>query len=96
LHGASRYCRLKGRNQQGADIARRGIDLPLAVGALFVEVWVYEWGLLDEFAVNAYWSGDYHGCIAACLRILECNSIDAATKKRVIGNARFAQDKLRG
>ena len=58
-------------------------------------MWVYEWGLLDEFAVNAYWSGDYHGCIAACLRILECDSIDAATRKRVISNARFAQDKLR-
>lgn len=96
LHGASRYCRFKGRNQQGAEIARRGIDLPMSVAALFAEAWIYEWGLLDEFAVNAYWSGDYHGCIAACLRILECKSIDEATRKRVIANARFALDKLRG
>ncbi|WP_249133120.1 glycosyltransferase family 25 protein [Bradyrhizobium sp. AUGA SZCCT0182] len=95
LHGASRYCRYKGRNQLGAEIARRGIDLPLPLGALFSEGWIYEWGLLDEHAINAYWAGDYHSCIADCLRILERAKIDEATRTRVIANARFAQDKLR-
>lgn len=95
LHGASRYCRYKGRNELGAEIARRGIDLPLPPGALFSEGWIYEWGLLDEHAINAYWAGDYHSCIADCLRILERAKIDEATRTRVIANARFAQDKLR-
>ncbi|WP_461357404.1 glycosyltransferase family 25 protein [Bradyrhizobium sp. USDA 4454] len=94
LHGASRYCRLKGRNKQGADIARRGINLPMPVGALFAEEWIYEFGLLDEFAVNAYWSGDYEGCVDACLRILQIPSIDEGLKRRVEDNLRFAKDRI--
>ncbi|WP_338699206.1 glycosyltransferase [Bradyrhizobium sp. 26S5] len=94
LHGASRYCRLKGRNKQGADFARRGIDLPMPIGALFVEEWIYEFGLLDEFAVNAYWSGDYQGCIDACCRILQIPSIDEGLRKRVEDNLRFAKDRI--
>jgi GR25 family glycosyltransferase involved in LPS biosynthesis len=94
LHGASHYCRMKGRNQQGAEIARRGLDLALPIGALFAEAWIYQYGILDEFAVNAYWSGDYQGCIEACHRILRSNVIDEATRNRVADNARFALDKL--
>ncbi|MGY3698533.1 GR25 family glycosyltransferase involved in LPS biosynthesis/glycosyltransferase involved in cell wall biosynthesis/lysophospholipase L1-like esterase [Bradyrhizobium sp. USDA 3240] len=94
LHGASRYCRSKSRNKQGADIARGGIDLPIPIGALFVEEWIYEFGLLDEFAVNAYWSADYEGCIDACLRILQIPSIDEGVKRRVEDNLRFAKDRI--
>ncbi|WP_456734380.1 glycosyltransferase [Bradyrhizobium sp. USDA 3364] len=94
LHGASRYCRSKGRNKEGADFARRGIDLPIPIGALFAEEWIYEFGLLDEFAVNAYWSGDYQDCIDACLRILQSRSIDEGLRRRVEDNLRFATDRI--
>lgn len=94
LHGASRYCRSKGRNKEGADIARRGIDLPMPVGALFAEEWIYEFGLLDEFAVNAFWAGDYQGCMDACLRILQNPSIDEGLRSRVEDNLRFAKDRI--
>ena len=39
--------------------------------ALFGEPWVYETGLLDDFAVNAYWIGKYVECLGACLKLLE-------------------------
>ena len=94
LHGASHYCRLKGRNQQGAEIARRGIDLPTPASGLFIEIWVYEYGLLDEFAVNAYWAGDYQGSLDACNRILASTMIDDSTRARVMDNVRFAKEQI--
>jgi hypothetical protein len=95
LHGASRFCRYKGRNKEGAEIARRGIDLPMPGSGLFIEPWIYQWRLLDEFAINAYWSGDHQGCLDASLRMLATEALDEATRRRATANARFASDRLR-
>jgi glycosyltransferase involved in cell wall biosynthesis len=96
LHGASRFCRLNGRNEEGYRYAIRGLDIPLPAGGLFVESWIYEFGLLDEFAINAYWSGHYRESLDACLRLLECAALPADLRGRVTQNARFALEKLPG
>jgi hypothetical protein len=36
-------------------IARRGIAIPVPDDTLFVHRWVYEWGLLFEYSIAAYW-----------------------------------------
>lgn len=95
LHAASLYCRNHGRNAQGRDFARRGIELPSPVG-LFVQPWVYDWGILDEFAINAYWAGDYRDSLDASLRLLGSDKLPTAMVKRVADNARFAAGKLPG
>jgi glycosyltransferase involved in cell wall biosynthesis/GR25 family glycosyltransferase involved in LPS biosynthesis len=93
VHAASRYCRDKGKNAQGMDIARRGIDLKQTNG-LFVQPWVYDYGLLDEFAINAYWAGAYRESLDACLRLLASDKLPPSMIQRVAANARFATDKL--
>ncbi|WP_292636286.1 glycosyltransferase, partial [Mesorhizobium sp.] len=65
LHAASLYCRNQGRNTEGTEFARRGLDLAQPAG-LFIQPWVYDYGLLDEFAVNAYWAGAYRESLDAC------------------------------
>jgi hypothetical protein len=94
LHGASRLCRNKGRNEEGYQLAKRGLEIPMPSDALFVEPWIYETGLLDEFAVNAYWTGRYRDCLDASLKILETDTIHGEEKQRVIANARFALEML--
>jgi len=94
LHGAARFCRYKGRNAEGYEIARRGLDLPLRTDALFVEPWIYETGLLDEYAINAYWSGHYHECLDASLKILATGKPTGTEMKRITANARFAAERL--
>jgi hypothetical protein len=89
LHGAARLCRLAGLYGEGYAIAKRGVRLPLYTG-LFVERWVYDYGLLDEFAVNAYGAGERLECWLACQALLRGNAIDAATRARVVKNAEFA------
>jgi len=92
LHGASRFCRFKGRNEEGYQIARRGIGKPSPSDALFLETWVYEYALLDEYAVNAYWAGHYRQCLDACLHILAGGKHNDIA--RISANARFAFDNL--
>jgi Glycosyl transferase family 2/Anp1/Sulfotransferase domain len=94
LHGAALYCRIKGRNQLGYEIAARGIDMPVPDHGLFLEHWIYEYGLLDEYAINGYWSGHYKESLDACLRILATGKLSGASMKRVVDNARFASEKL--
>ena len=48
LHGLSRLYRNADRFQEGYEIAGRGLALTPPVGALFVEPWVYDYGLLDD------------------------------------------------
>ena len=94
LHGASRLCRLKERYQQGYELARRGLGLAYPENALFGQPWIYETGLLDEFAVNAYWAGHYAECLSACLRIVATEKMSGPELKRVVSNAAYALDKL--
>ena len=94
LHGAARFCRLKHRYEQGYRIAKRGIGIPAAANALFLEPWIYEVGLLDEFAINAYWAGHYRESLDASLKILESAILNPADMQRIAANARFAFHKL--
>jgi glycosyltransferase involved in cell wall biosynthesis/SAM-dependent methyltransferase len=94
LHGASRLCRLAGRNQQGYEIAQRGLALTAPVDGLFVEPWIYDYGLLDEYAVNAYWSGHYLDSLDACIKLLSNPTCPAEHRERFTANAKSALDKL--
>ncbi len=90
LHGASRYCRDIGRNAEALDYARRGADMPMPAAGLFVETWIYDYGLLDEVAINAYFVGAYRESLDACLRILAGGKLPASEFARVVANARRA------
>ena len=94
LHGASRLCRQKGFHAEGYDIAKRGLSIPMPSDALFVEPWIYETGLLDEFSVNAYWSGHYSDCLDASLKLLAVEKSLGPDMHRVVANARFASEKM--
>lgn len=94
LHAASRFCRMKGRNEEGWRIAARGLGIAAPASGLFVEHWVHRYGMRDEYAVNAYWCGRYAECLEACLDILELGDLEAGLRRRVAANARFAAEKL--
>ena len=93
-HAASRLCRHLGLHKRGYAIAKPAIDLVPEAGALFVEKWIHDYGLLDEFSVNAYWAGHYRESLDAALRALASGKIPEADRKRFLQNARFAAEKL--
>ena len=59
-----------------------------------MDEWVYDYGILDEYAVNAYWIERYADCLAACERLLKNPKIPAEGRQRIEQNARFAREKL--
>ena len=94
LHAASLYCRNQGRNVEGLEYARRGIGIEQPAG-LFVQPWVYDYGILDEFAVNAYWEGAYRELLDASLKLLAGDKHPPPSMvPRIAANARFAANKL--
>jgi hypothetical protein len=96
LHLAARVCRANGRNEEGYQFARRGLETPMPASGLFVETWVYEYGLLDELAINGYWSGHQRESVEACLTMLQCPALPRDQRSRVLQNARAACEKLPG
>ena len=94
LHAASRLCRENKKFADGFKYARRGLKIPLPAGGLFVQSWVYDYGLLDELAINAYWTERYQDCLDACQRLLREGKMPSDMHDRVKKNADFARDKL--
>ena len=96
FHGASLYCRSRGRNEDGFQFARRAlalVDSP-PPAERFVRDWIYEFGLLDEYAVNGYWAGHYRECLDASLKILAHPKCPEGQRRRFLDNARFAAEKV--
>ncbi|HWB49297.1 MAG TPA: glycosyltransferase [Stellaceae bacterium] len=96
LHGAARYCRVSAKYRQGYMFAKHALTIPPPPSGLFLTPWIYDYGLLDELAVNAYWAVQYRDSLAACERLLDENKFPAAMRERIEMNARFARDKLAG
>ena len=94
LHDGSKLCRAKDRFEEGYWLAKRGAALPLPASGLFLEPWIYEYGLLDELGVHAYWSGRYEESRAACDTLLSERTSPHEVRDRVAANRRFAVDKL--
>jgi glycosyltransferase involved in cell wall biosynthesis len=94
LHDAARFCRSKNVFERGYEFARRGLAIKYPKDALFVVDWIYDYGLLDELAINAYWCGKYPECIEACQRLLTEGQLPAHQHERVEKNRRFAQQRL--
>lgn len=94
LHGAARLCNQNNRPAQAYAIAKRGLDLTQPRGGLFVEAWIYDYGLRDEFAIAAYWAGAYAESLEATLNLLSSGKLPQSEHSRIVANARFAFDRL--
>ncbi len=94
LHSAARFCRFKGLYARGCEYAKRGLTVPYPADSLFVYDWVYDYGLLDELAVNAYWSGAYQESLDVCDRLLAEGKLPADQLERIEKNKAYAEQKL--
>jgi hypothetical protein len=70
------------------------MKIPAPAGGLFLEAWIYEWGMLDELAMNAYWVGNYRESFDACQSLLANPRLPADQRGRVQANAGYARSKL--
>lgn len=94
LHSAIQYCRINGMNQQGYIIGKHAINLTYPEGSLFSEKYVYDYAILDEFSIVAFWAGHFEESKIACERLLSEGKIPQHYVDRVKSNLQFALDRL--
>lgn len=64
--------------------------LPVPDDILFVCPWIYEWGLLFQHAIAAYWCADYDASVTACVRLLHLRSLPDAHRRQSERNLQYA------
>lgn len=94
LWAAARICRLNGRFDQAYTFSRQAAKLPMPEGALFVGQPIYEWMVLDEFAISAYWTGHYRESRQAGIKLLQDGKYPPDQKGRIEANLKFASEAL--
>ena len=94
LHGALRCCRLNGQYQQGYILGSYAVSLPGPTDGLFIEPWISDYGLLDEFSIAAYWAGHYRVSFDACTQLLKAGKAPKQEQPRIRTNLNFAITQL--
>lgn len=94
LHGAARWCRRHGRHHLAYELSGLGLKRPQPSWGFCIEPWIYDYGLLDEHAVSAYWAGDYAASLQACDRLLASPRLPPGERPRIETNRGFAVDRL--
>jgi tetratricopeptide (TPR) repeat protein len=77
-------------------ITQRGLSIPIPDDTLFVHRWVYEWGLLFEYSIAAYWTGQYRAALDACDRLLEIESLPQPYREQTKANRTYCVSALGG
>lgn len=70
LHDLSRYFRKRGQYGKAYVFARTAVEIERPDDGLFLAQEVYDWRILDELGVAAYWVGDYEAAREACETVL--------------------------
>jgi len=94
LHDAIRLCRLRGKYHQAYVLANHALDQSRPKDGLFLELWIYDYGLLDEFSIVAYWAGHFRESFNACLKLLKEGKVPVEYRQRIFENAHYAIEIL--
>jgi glycosyltransferase involved in cell wall biosynthesis len=89
------YYRRQGNYLDGYLVAERGLNMPLSNDILFVEKWIYDYGLLLEFSICAYWTERYTQALLASYLILAKPSIPEDVRECVEKNIYWANLKIK-
>ncbi|QKW24201.1 glycosyltransferase [Kitasatospora sp. NA04385] len=88
--------RVAGRHHAAHAFAATALAFPRppAEDVLFVWPWVYRWGLLFEYSITAYWTGDFRASLGACDRLLSDDGLPDRYREQTVKNREFALARL--
>lgn len=93
LYHMAHYYREIDDFNSGYLIAKLAQTVPVSNDILFVQQWIYDYGITLEQSICAYWIGKYEECQLLCLDLLKRNLPDNV-RTCVEGNLGFANAKL--
>ncbi|MGH1590380.1 glycosyl transferase [Methylobacterium phyllosphaerae] len=90
----SDFCFRHGMNEEGYAAAKMGSSLTEPANGLFLAKWIYDYGIFDQLALNAYWTARYGECVQVCLRLLSGDKLPSSERGRVEANAQASLEKI--
>ncbi|KAA0124699.1 glycosyltransferase [Methylobacterium sp. P1-11] len=93
-YAASRYCRQANQHIAALNYAEAGLGLQLPGDGLFLQPWMYHYGIQDEYAVASYNTGQYRACLSTCLGILDRADLPSDVRSRIVALSREALVKM--
>lgn len=90
----AKYLRLSGNNPAAYAVARQGLNVPLSNDILFVEHWMYDYDILLEFSIAAYWTERYTDALLASRLLLADPALPPHVRDCVNRNLYWIQLKL--
>ena len=90
----SSYYRRLGEFENGYLVAKLGSIIPRSNDILFVDEWMYDYGILLELSICAYWMGKYQESQEVSLKILSKPDLPTNVRECVENNLGFANQKL--
>ena len=91
-----KHCRENSLYNMGYWLSKDLINKPYPNSdILFIDRDIYEYKLLDEVAICAYWVGLYRKSNDLCSKLLYDNKIPPHERERIQNNKNFAENKLR-
>jgi glycosyltransferase involved in cell wall biosynthesis len=95
LYRLSSYYRRKENYLLGYLVAQLGLQIKEPNDVLFVESWMYDYGLLLEHSISSYWLEKYQESWQSCVQILARNDIPQHVRECSEKNLGFALEKLK-
>ena len=92
LFGAAKHARENKLYNQAYMIAKQGIELKYPADSLFGEIWIYNFGIMDEYAVAAYYTNRPKESMKTCEAILKKKAYPPEEEKRIKKNLEFARE----
>jgi glycosyltransferase involved in cell wall biosynthesis len=92
-----RLCNYYRRNENyllGYLLSKFGLSIQHPADLLFVESWVYDYGMLLEFSICSYWIGQYEESFNACNQLLSDKELPPHVRSCVEKNLEFAIQKI--
>lgn len=94
LYRLSSYYRRKENYLLGYALAKQGLNVPPPADPLFVDTWIYQYGLLLEYSICAYWLGKYEESYKACFELLSKKDLPQDVRECTEKNLSFAKERL--
>lgn len=92
LHNAARFCRTKSKFNQAYLISKHARSLSMSSSGLFLERWMLEYGIDDEFSIACYYTGRAAEGLPVCESLL--SRMPAIHRERLEKNIHFFREKL--
>jgi tetratricopeptide (TPR) repeat protein len=96
IYEVLRYCRMNELYNIGYYFGRFGMKIPMPTNtSLFIRPCIYEYMIMDELSICAYWIGKYQEALALCNQILTEKKYPPQEKERLEKNREFCVAQIK-